>query len=294
MTSRTPISHNLNGVEFRLAEQADLSFIREYGRVFRVFDDNDSGNISFGVDDGSRKRFIKLAGVRTVNAGSSPGEAVALLRRAAEVYDDIVHPNIVRCIGSIDHSPYFGLVFEWVEGELLRRIYEQPFTAFRSLPVRKRLAAFDTVIDVMQHIHHVGYVAVDLYDASFLYDFDREHLTVCDIDVFERKPIVNSMGRMWGSSRFMSPEEVQLGAEIDEITNVYTLGAIAFLFFGDERDRRRGLWDAGDGLFDIGLKATSANRDERYQSIVAFAEAWRRWRRYDTRDDTTCTADNQP
>ena len=275
MTTPQPILHDLNGVEFRLVEKADLSFIQDYGRVFRVFDDNDSGNISFGVDDGNRKRFIKLAGARTINAGSTPEEAVALLRGAAKVYDDIVHPNIVRCIGSIDRSPYFGLVFEWGAGELLRRIYSEPFGRFRSLPVEERLAAFDTVLVAMQHIHDSGYVAVDLYDASFLYDFGRKHLTVCDIDVFERKPMVNTMGRMWGSTRFMSPEEFELGAEIDEITNVYTLGAVAFLFFGDERTRASAEWDAADALFRVALRATSSRREDRYQSIAEFAGAWR-------------------
>jgi len=41
------------------------------------------------------------------------------------------------------------------------------------------------------------------------------------------------MGRMWGSSRFQSPEEYQLGADIDEVTNVYTIGTTAFALFGE-------------------------------------------------------------
>ena len=275
MTERPFVTQQLDGVDYRLAEPADLSFIREYGRVFRVFDDNDSGNISFGVDDGERRLFIKLAGARTVNAGGSPADAVALLRRAARVYDDIVHPNIVRCIGAIDRAPYFGLVFAWAEGELLRRIYETPFARFRSLPVRDRLAAMATTIEVMQYIHDAGYVAVDIYDASFLYDFDQKRITLCDIDVFERMPMVNTMGRMWGSTRFMSPEEFQLGAEIDEVTNVYTLGAVSFLFFGDERERSLSNWEAGEALFAVACRATRDDRRDRYSGITAFAADWR-------------------
>lgn len=275
MSERPVVTQQLDGVQFRLAEPADLSFVQDYGRVFQVFDDNDSGNISFGVDDGNRKLFIKLAGAKTVNAGSSPAEAVALLRRAAMVYDDIIHPNIVRCIGSIEYAPYFGLVFEWTDGELLRRIYEASFARFRSLPLSERLAAMETTIEVMQHIHDAGYVAIDLYDASFLYDFERNHLTVCDIDVFEKKPLVNTMGRMWGSSRFMSPEEFELGAEVDDITNVYTLGAVAFLLFGDERTRTLAGWDAGEALFAVACRATRDDRSDRYPGIAAFAAAWR-------------------
>lgn len=275
MTNQFALLQQLDGVEYRLAEPADLSFLREYGRVFRVFDDNDSGNISFGVDDGNRKTFIKLAGARTVNACNSPDKAVAILRRAEAVNRDIAHANIVRYIGAIEYFPYFGLMFDWSEGELLRRTNEQAFARFRTLPLTERLAAFDTVIDAIQHVHDSGYVAVDVYDASFLYNFDSKRITICDIDVFEKKPMVNTMGRMWGSSRFMSPEESELGAVIDEITNVYTLGAVAFLFFGDERVRTLATWDAGCRQFDVAHRATSDDRSVRYQSIAAFATAWR-------------------
>ena len=32
------------------------------------------------------------------------------------------------------------------------------------------------------------------------------------------------MGRLWGSSRFMSPEEFELNAIIDSRTNVFNMG----------------------------------------------------------------------
>jgi hypothetical protein len=38
---------------------------------------------------------------------------------------------------------------------------------------------------------------------------------------------------MWGSSKFQSLEEYKLGADIDEITNVYCAGAFAFALFGN-------------------------------------------------------------
>lgn len=275
MSSPAPVIHQLDDVEFRLSQPADLSFLNQYGRVFRVFDDNDSGNISFGVDDGSRKRFIKLAGAHPVNATLPPAEAVANLRRTEIIHRAVAHSRIVRFQESFEHGEYFGLIFDWTEGELLRRIYTEPFARFRSLPVIERLAAFDTVIDVMQHIHDAGYVAVDIYDASFIYDFARKQVTICDIDAFEPKPVVNTMGRMWGSTRFMSPEEFELGAAIDEVTNVYTLGAIAFLFFGNERERTRELWDAGEARFQVAAQATSDERADRFASIADFAETWR-------------------
>lgn len=39
--------HFIDGVSFRMKEAFDFSFLRKYGRVFKVFDDQDSGNICF-------------------------------------------------------------------------------------------------------------------------------------------------------------------------------------------------------------------------------------------------------
>ena len=81
------------------------------------------------------------------------------------------------------------------------------------------------------------------------------------------------MGRMWGSSRFQSPEEYRFGAAIDEITNVYTLGATAFALFGDG-SRAWEKWQLNDRLFDVAVKAVSDDRAARQQSIVKLKEEW--------------------
>lgn len=83
------------------------------------------------------------------------------------------------------------------------------------------------------------------------------------------------MGRMWGSSRFMSPEEYELGAQLDEVTNVFTLGALAHTFLGDDATKARQAWVGTDGLFDIAARAMQKERGARWPSVVALAEAWR-------------------
>lgn len=96
---------------------------------------------------------------------------------------------------------------------------------------------------------------------------------ICDIDFFRKSPTVNDMGRMWGSSIFMSPEEFKLGAAIDEVTNVYTLGAMAFALFGNyKRDFNN--WNLNKDLFNIASKATSDDRDMRHQSIAELIDDW--------------------
>jgi len=81
------------------------------------------------------------------------------------------------------------------------------------------------------------------------------------------------MGRMWGSSRFMSPEEFELGAVIDEITNVYLMGATVFALFADY-ERTPEKWQLNKELYEVALKAVSNARNQRQQSILKFIEEW--------------------
>ncbi|MFG6378633.1 MAG: hypothetical protein K1W19_10025 [Lachnospiraceae bacterium] len=124
-----------------------------------------------------------------------------------------------------------------------------------------------------EYVVSQDYVAIDFYDGSIMYDFEKGKTTICDIDFFRKQPCINDMGRMWGSALFQSPEEYQLRAIIDEVTNVYTLGATAFAFFG-EYNRTREKWKLGDKLFEVATRAVSDNRINRQQSIRQFTEEW--------------------
>lgn len=104
------------------------------------------------------------------------------------------------------------------------RMYPAAHRRFMQLPINARLAVFSDILSFFEYVASQNYVAIDFYDGSIMYDFENCKTTICDIDLFRKQPCINGMGRMWGSSRFQSPEEYQLGAVIDEITNVYTLG----------------------------------------------------------------------
>lgn len=85
--------------------------------------------------------------------------------------------------------------------------------------------------------------AVDFYDGSIIYDFSTNKTTICDIDLFQKALVINDRGTGWfGTKRFKAPEEYIKGSIIDEQTNIFTLGALIFEFFGtfsDEEIKQR-------------------------------------------------------
>ncbi|HWR18504.1 MAG TPA: hypothetical protein VN608_02710 [Clostridia bacterium] len=66
----------IDEVSFELKEDFDFSFLSQYGSVFTVFDKQDSGNLCFGVKDGDRKLFLKIAGASTIKSRASKEEAI--------------------------------------------------------------------------------------------------------------------------------------------------------------------------------------------------------------------------
>ena len=76
-----------------------------------------------------------------------------------------------------------------------------------------------------------------------------------------------------GQFSLSGPEEYQLGAVIDEVMNVYTLGATAFALFGGY-SRARDDWQLSGELHAIAAAAVSDQRAQRQQSIAQFSAQW--------------------
>ncbi|MCL2774706.1 MAG: phosphotransferase [Oscillospiraceae bacterium] len=264
-----------DGVPYKLKSPFDFSFLKKYGKVFKVYDDQDSGNICFGVTDGESKYFVKFAGAPTERANVSPTEAVNRMKSTAQIYRDLAHPILTKLIDTEEIGGGYAMVFEWTDAECMGKQYPASREKFAQIPIDTKLQVFDDILAFHAHVAKQGYIAIDFYDGSIMYDFNNDRTIICDIEFYAKVPYINEMGRMWGSSRFMSPEEFQFGAVIDEITNVYTMGATAFALFGDECDRCIEKWRLSKELYAAAKKAVSDERGKRQQSIQQFIEKWR-------------------
>jgi len=264
----------IDGIPYKLKEPFDFSFISKYGKVFKVFDDQDSGNICFGVQKDEKRFFIKYAGAETARACVGKNISISNLKASAQVYWDLKHINLVNILYSEDIGNGFSVVYDWVDAEYMGRMYPLSRKKFMQLPLESRVKVFEEILLFHTHVASCGYVAVDFYDGSIMYDFINEKAVICDIDLYVKTPFINPMGRLWGSGRFMSPEEFILGAQIDEITNVYTMGATAFALFS-EYDRSQEAWPLTKSLYDVAKKAVDDDRSKRQQSIKQLFSEWK-------------------
>lgn len=267
-------------------DPADL--VRACGVITSEFDHRtqDSGNVSWLIDTNDGPLFVKTAG----RPGPAPVGAsqpyfdhhgrVALLRNAVDLARSCDHPALARLRNVIESPQGPVLVYEAAPGELVgtssdrRDDVTSAYQRFAHLDRQRQLVVFDQLIGLHEKLAASGWVAADLYDSCLIVDFDTGRLTVVDLDTYRCGPGVNTMGRMFGSTRFMAPEELELGAAIDQRTTVFTLGRLVW-HFGTRLTEQPESFCAGDELRHVAQTACATQRARRYATVAELAERWR-------------------
>ena len=263
-------------------EQTPDVYLNAVGNVFAVFDrrTQDSGNISYGVQIAQECYFVKTAGCPDdPNPFLSHSERVSLLRNAVRLRRSCNHCTLPPLHRVIESPTGPLLVYQWADGELIRvdaAMRDDPqstFQRFRRLPSHEIIRALDLVYELHHQLAQLGWIAVDFYDGCLIYDFDRQKLHIVDLDHYCEAPFINGMGRMFGSSRFMAPEEFERGARIDERTTVFTMGRTAAVLLSDGTLERRP-FRGSDTLYEVVRHACHDDREKRYDSMATFFAAW--------------------
>jgi serine/threonine-protein kinase len=246
------------------------------GEVFATFEAQDSACVSFGVDSGSRRWFIK---------GPTTPVAADRVASAIELHARVRHAVIVRPVEVTQVGGLPVLRYPWVDGDTLypattkesgsdmRKGDDSPHQRFRRLPVEQIVYAIDAVYAAHVEVSREGYVAVDLYDGCLRYDFDRRRMKLIDLDEYRPAPVVVPDDPLPGSTSFQSPEQARPGAVLDERSTVYTLGRLAQVLLDEGDDEGR--WRGGPELGDVARRATAPDPSDRFGSVTELTGAWR-------------------
>lgn len=249
------------------------SLVHRVGEVFAVFDRQDSGCVSYGLLAGGERLFVKTA---TIPA------AMGSLRSAVRFHGVVRHPVIVPLMQVQEAADSPILVYPWIDGEVLyhpttgshpdRTAPDGPWSRFRSLPVSAVEAAIDHLLDAHRAVATAGFVAVDLYDGSMMYDFTRQMLRLIDLDAYRPGPFV-AHERLPGSRRFMSPEEHGGGSVIDERSTVYVLGRAIRLLLDAGDDEAA--WRGSPERLEVVTQATQEAASRRFGTVAELQSSWR-------------------
>lgn len=234
--------------------------------AFVVFANQDSGCLSYGVESGGHRWFVK----RAIEESALPS-----LERAAALHAAVTHPNIVKPVEIIrEGGRARALVYPWIDGSVLNDATidgsdRSGLERFQELPVVEVEAALSAILAAQLAIVAARFVAVDLYDGCFLYDFDRSKTWLIDLDEYRPGPFILDEERLPGSERYMAPEEWVRGSTIDERTTVFTLGRALHHLLDSEHG-----WRGRESQRKVIDRATAPDPAKRYQNVGSLVAAW--------------------
>jgi serine/threonine protein kinase len=176
------------------------------------------------------------------------GEAIARFEREARAAASIRHPNVVDVtdFGKSSDGVFF-LVMEYVDGESLYQLLRREGT----LDVQRTMSIMGQVVAGVEAAHDAGILHRDLKPANiFITHRLRKTGGTSSADGFvkvgdfglakiinaDRSDTASGSGPesrgIIGTPEYMSPEQMQTGAQLDRRSDIYALGAIAYHMLG--------------------------------------------------------------
>lgn len=263
-----------------------MDFVASCGTILTTFDRaHDSGNVAWIVATDAGEFFAKSAGTAAppVPGGpvpyfDHPGR-VRLLRNAVDIAASCYHRSLARLRNVVETSDGPLLVYDCAPGDLIGTTREHradpasPYRRFAALPAERHVPIILDLLEAHASLAAAGWVASDLYDGCLIVDFATDRLTIIDLDTYVRGPFVNQMGRMFGSDRYMAPEECVLGATIDQRTTVFTLARLALHLGTATTDDPRS-YVGGSSRAAVLVRATLLDPADRYPDVASLAAAY--------------------
>lgn len=264
---------------------AGIKTIGKY-EIQRVLGQGAMGIVYLGRD----LQLDRLVAVKTLSAEQDQTELLARFQVEARAIAKLNHENVAAIYDcDVTHKPpYFAM--EFVDGNALDEI----LAAQGPLPVQP---AVDLVVQMcagLSAAHKYGLTHRDIKPSNILISHEGS-AKIADFGIVHAADSnLTSTGMMIGTPHYMSPEQVQ-GTSVDTRSDIFSLGAVAYemltgqkAFDGDGLPTiilkiMNGDWqpasqvrpDLPPGIDDVLRCAMAINREQRFASSAAFAEALR-------------------
>jgi serine/threonine-protein kinase len=147
--------------------------------------------------------------------------------REVRLTGQLDHPNIARILetGESDWVVYYTMPF--VEGPTLR----EALNRVRQLPIGDAVQVASQLLDALQHAHERGILHRDVKPENIIISHGRVML----VDFGIARAILASAhenltrsGTALGTCTYMSPEQVRGESDIDQRSDIYSVGSLVF------------------------------------------------------------------
>lgn len=178
-----------------------------------------------------------------------------LLRKEFDIAMQLRHPGIVGVV-SMERVEGLGLciVEEWIEGVTLQQWLVEKHTT------KEKLKVFSSLLTAIDHCHRQQVIHRDLKPSNIMIADEGNEVKIIDFGLSDTDRY-SSLKAAAGTVGYVAPEVLEGGNEVDAQADVYSLGVIL-------KDL-----DLPKRYNEVKVKATAANRSERYSDVEEMREA---------------------
>ncbi|MCX7612001.1 MAG: serine/threonine protein kinase, partial [Ignavibacterium sp.] len=147
-------------------------------------------------------------------------------KNEAFILNKLRHPNIVEVIDFIELPDELHLIMEYVEGRTLDKIIGQEVGP---IPYQRALPIFNQILDGISYAHKQGIIHRDIKPSNIIVTPDnRVKITDFGIAKLQDTTQHTRTGTRMGTLYYMSPEQIRGEKEIDERSDIFSLGITLF------------------------------------------------------------------
>jgi serine/threonine protein kinase len=197
-------------------------------------------------------------------------ELSARFQRESALIVTLRHKHIVPVYDTGEHDGMAYFVMKYFAGGTLRRKVLRQGT----LSLDETLSYIKQASSALEYIHFHGIVHRDIKPHNFLLD-DDEQLVLTDFGVAHvMESTLTQAGQLWGTAAYASPE-AKRGEKADRRDDIYSLGVVVYeLLTGNHPSMVNRLHpNILPAVAAVILKATAAQRKDRYESAPAMTKA---------------------
>lgn len=150
---------------------------------------------------------------------------IARFEREAKVVARLEHPHIVPIYDFAEHNDQPYLVMKYIEGETLKaRLTERPLTKTEAIEIAEAVGG------ALAYAHEQGVLHRDIKPSNVLLSTDGS-IYLADFGlarIAQAGASTLSKDVMMGTPQYISPEQAQGVRELDEGTDIYSMGVVLY------------------------------------------------------------------
>ena len=214
-------------------------------------------------------------------------DVTSRFKNEAKIMASINHQNIVKVIDFDSENETLAIIMELLDGQNLSDIIEQ-----KKLSFEQKINIFKQILQAIDYGHQRNIVHRDIKPTNVFLTNNNTTAKILDFGIAKLLDSDNqktATGLTMGTPMFMSPEQVKGKRDINQKSDIYSLGVLLYYMISEKTpyDNNESQYDILTNIVNKPLpelknedqinliikKATAKNRDERYLNCSEFLNA---------------------